>query len=56
MFPDQIDINSPDILMMTYNERSLDMDAIKAPPGQVVTGVRLINLAGHLKLEIRVRK
>ena len=42
--------------MMTYNERSLDMDVIEAQPGQVVTGVQLIKLARHLKLEIRVRK
>ena len=54
--PEQIDIDNPNILMMTYNERSLDMDVIEAQPGQVVTGVQLIKLAGHLKLEIRVRK
>ena len=54
--PEQIDIYNPNILMMTYNERSLDMDVIQAQTGQFVTGVQLIKLAGHLKLEIRVIK
>jgi hypothetical protein len=31
--PKQIDIYNPNILMMTYNERSLDMDVIEAQPG-----------------------
>jgi len=44
----------PDYMVMSYEQRSVDLDRLKAPPGHVVTGVKFRNLAGHLNLEIRV--
>ena len=38
---------------MTYEERALDLDILSAANGSVITGVRLRDLGGHLKLEMR---
>ncbi len=43
-----------DFMMMTYEDRALDTDHLKAPANHVVTGVKLRNLGGHLNLEVRV--
>ena len=43
-----------DYMMMTYEERSLDLDIVEAQPGHVITGVRLRKLGGHINLEVRV--
>ena len=48
--------NSSDYMTMSYEQRALDLDVLQAPPGHVVTGVKFRNLAGHLNLEIRVRR
>ena len=48
--------NSSDYMTMSYEQRALDLDILQAPPGHVVTGVKFRNLAGHLNLEIRVRR
>ena len=45
-----------DYMMMTYEERSLDLDIVEAQPGHVITGVRLRKLGGHINLEVRVRE
>ena len=45
-----------DYMMMTYEERSLDLDVVEAQPGHVITGVRLRKLGGHINLEVRVRE
>lgn len=40
---------------LTYENRSIDLDTISAPPDHLVTGVRFkLSSLGHLKLEIRV--
>ena len=53
--PDNPDFKEgKDYMMMTYEERSLDLDTVEAQPGHVVTGVRLRKLGGHLNLEVRV--
>lgn len=53
-----IDVNNAsqehDYKTMKYEERSLDLDEHKVPPGHVITGVRLRDLGGHLNMEIRV--
>ena len=41
------------IKTMSYEERALDLDMLKAHKGHVITGVRLRDLGGHLGLEIR---
>lgn len=40
--------------MMTYETRALDTDLLEAPPGHVITGVRLRNLGGHVNLEVQI--
>lgn len=42
-----------DYLMMTYEQRALDMDRLDVPIGHVVTGLKLRSLGGHLNLEIQ---
>ncbi len=44
-----------DYLMMTYEQRALDMDRLDVPIGHVVTGLKLRSLGGHLNLEIQVQ-
>ena len=39
---------------MQYEQRAMDMDSLEAPPGQLLTGVKLRNIGGHLNLEIQV--
>ena len=39
---------------MFYENRALDLDLLEAPPGHVITGVRLRKLGVHLNLEARV--
>jgi len=41
-------------MTMSYEQRSVDLDRLSAPPGHVVTGIKFRNLGGHLNLEIRV--
>ena len=43
-----------DYMMMTYEQRSIDIDQLQAPASHVITGVRFRNLGGHLNLEARV--
>ena len=44
-----------DYALMSYEDRAIDLDTWEAPPGHVVTGVKLRKLnTGHLSLEIRV--
>ena len=45
-----------DYMMMTYEQRSIDIDQLQAPASHVITGVRFRNLGGHLNLEARVTK
>lgn len=56
--PDPIDLDNDipnrDYLMMTYETRALDTDLLEAPPGHVITGVRLRNLGGHVNLEVQI--
>ena len=47
-------IKQKDYLIMNYEQRSIDIDIIEAPPSHVVTGVRFRNLGGHLNLEVKV--
>ena len=48
--------NPKDYMMMTYEQRSIDIDQLQAPASHVITGVRFRNLGGHLNLEARVIK
>ncbi len=43
-----------DFMAMSYEQRAFDTDKLEAPPGHVVTGVKLRNLGGHLNMEIQV--
>ena len=38
------DKNNTKLFMMTYEQRAMDMDSLTAPPGSVLTGVKLRNL------------
>ena len=42
------------VFTMQYEQRAMDMDSLEAPPGQLLTGVKLRNIGGHLNLEIQV--
>jgi len=48
------DKNNTNIFMMSYEQRSMDMDTLTAPDGHVLTGIKLRNIGGHLNLEIQV--
>eukprot|EP00095_Tigriopus_kingsejongensis_P006035 maker-scaffold889_size84747-snap-gene-0.24 protein:Tk06035 transcript:maker-scaffold889_size84747-snap-gene-0.24-mRNA-1 annotation:"hypothetical protein L798_01615" len=48
-----VDYNSADVMTMSYSNRALDTDLIEVPPGHVVTGVRLRDLDGHIRLEVQ---
>ncbi len=43
-----------DYMMMSYEERALDLDLVEAEPGHAITGVRLRKLGSHLNIEIKV--
>jgi len=45
--------NTSAVFTMSYEQRAVDLDSLKAPPGQVLTGVKLRRLGGHLNLEIQ---
>ncbi|KAG8223712.1 hypothetical protein J437_LFUL004077 [Ladona fulva] len=45
-------IRGVDFHMMTWEERSIDLDTLSGPEGNVLTGVRLRLLGPHLNLEI----
>lgn len=48
-------LNGIDYHTLSYENRSLDLDTLIAPVGQVVTGVRFYaNAKGHLSIQIRV--
>jgi len=51
---DLSDKNNTKVFMMSYEQRSMDMDTLEAPDGHVLTGIKLRNLGGHLNLEIQV--
>ena len=46
--------NQNDYMMMSYEQRSIDIDQLQAPEGHVITGVRFRSLGGHLNLEAQV--
>ena len=46
--------DNPDVFTMSYEDRAVDLDLLAAPPGQVLTGIKLRRLGGHLNLEIQV--
>jgi len=45
--------NNSAVFTMSYEQRAVDLDSLVAPPGQVLTGVKLRRLGGHLNLEIQ---
>jgi len=45
--------NTSAVFTMSYEQRAVDLDSLVAPPGQVLTGVKLRRLGGHLNLEIQ---
>merc|ERR1719400_1552348 len=45
--------NTSAVFTMSYEQRAVDLDSLEASPGQVLTGVRLRRLGGHLNLEIQ---
>lgn len=48
-------VNGFDYHTLTYENRTIDLDTLIAPVGQVVTGVRFnANAKGHLTIQIRV--
>ncbi len=49
------DKDREDIMVLSYEQRSLDTDRLEAPPGHIVTGVKLRNLGGHVNLELQAR-
>jgi len=46
--------DNSDVFTMSYEDRAVDLDLLAAPPGQVLTGIKLRRLGGHLNLEIQV--
>ena len=46
--------DSSRVFSMAYEQRSMDMDTLTAPPGHILTGIKLRNIGGHLNLEIQV--
>lgn len=45
--------NGVDYHTLTWQNRSLNLEVLKAPPGKVITGVRFAVDSGSLKMEIR---
>ena len=45
-----------DYMKMSYEQRAFDTDRLEAPPGHVITGVRMRNIGGHINLEAQVRR
>lgn len=39
---------------MTWKQRAIDLNEIKGPLGNLVTGVRLVSFGAHLNLEVRM--
>lgn len=52
--PNNLNIHSEDVLEMSYEVRSLDMDMLEAPNGHVITGLRFRNIGGHINLEAKI--
>lgn len=52
-FGDPSVVPGRDYYNLTYENRAIELDKIRVPPGQVVTGVRLRVVNGRLRLEIR---
>ncbi len=48
------DEEGTDFMTLSYEQRSVDTDRLEAPPGHVITGVRMRNIGGHVNLEARV--
>ncbi len=48
------DEDGVDYMTLSYYQRSVDTDRLEAPPGHVITGVRLRNIGGHVNLEAQV--
>jgi len=46
--------NTGAVFTMSYEHRAVDLDALEAPQGHVLTGIKLRTLGGHLNLEIQV--
>ena len=47
-------IEDKDYMKMSYEQRAFDTDRLEAPPGHVITGVRMRNIGGHINLEAQV--
>lgn len=47
-------LNGVDYHTLTWQNRSLNLEVLTAPPGKVITGVRFAVDSGSLKMEIRV--
>ncbi len=47
-------VEDRDYMKMTYEKRAFDTDRLEAPPGHVVTGVKMRNIGGHVNLEVQV--
>ena len=45
--------NTSAVFTMSYEQRAVDLDSLEASPGQVLTGIKLRKLGGHLNLEIQ---
>lgn len=43
-----------DYMQMSYEQRAIDLDTLKAPDGHVITGLKFRNIGGHLNLEVKV--
>jgi hypothetical protein len=48
-------LEDTDYMRMSYEQRAFDTDKLKAPPGHIVTGVRMRNIGGHINLEAQVK-
>lgn len=44
---------NPKVYTMSFEQRALDLDQLSAPPGYVLTGLKLRSIGGHLNLEIQ---
>ena len=47
-------VEDKDYMKMSYEQRAFDTDRLEAPPGHVITGVRMRNIGGHINLEAQV--
>ncbi|XP_015520321.1 uncharacterized protein orion isoform X3 [Neodiprion pinetum] len=45
-------IEGTDFLTLSWHQRAIDLDDLKAPPGHLLTGVKFRKLGAHINLEI----